>query len=700
MVSGDVTDGTTGEPLAGAVIRLVGQPRGAVADVNGHFQLVDLPIGTDSLRVNYLGFEEWKNELRVVKGKEQNVQIALNSGSLELEPAIIESDAIIGRITMSESSLGLDAIKDRRNLTQDPFQALGSLPGVVMSTSPYLGHQGISVRGGDPLENLYLVDYAPNFWPFYFLGKSIFNEEAVEEIEVLSGGYPANFGHKMSSVIHFQTRDGNMDRHAAHLSKDIFNSNVRVEGPILKDKLSWVGTYRSSQLGNLVDPIQLWKPLMEDFSIKLKWKIGDRHTLKAGGNWGIDHLSIPTSEITAFQNGQSLGQHIQWQAVLSDKWYQKASLVHTRQQFKPNFPGEVPGRVSLRKTGLRQDFSRFLGPGRKIRVGWEGTTVNNECMVAEEADSLCRQVRGKAVTAGGYVLFEGKLSRGWGLNTGARVDRYSLIGSWVVSPRFAVTRRLGQKNELRFAGGVYHQEPDVLFTSADSKVKTSFAIHYVFGWKRVFDGGWAGWAEVYHKDYRRLLSLANGELPGNEGFGNATGGELTMQKKKGGFSGWANYSYSISQRQEYFLDSVFPTQYDQRHLFNLGFSAGTKSESPSRWRAAGSLVLRCHTGSPYTRIDSLVLRNTGLEYVSGPFLGSRLPVFFTVSGRAEAGLQLGSQGDWVVTAYLEVYNLFARQNVLQYFFEPDISQPSWIRRIESLDHKRLLNFGLRLDWGK
>lgn len=698
-ITAQIWDPESNEALISAVVRIPDLKRGALSDYRGRFEISNLVCGQNyTVEVRYVGFEPIS--LSLTAGNPNIPRIDLKSVSLELETAIIESDAIISRSTMSEATLSKEEIQVTQGITNDLIKSIGSLPGIGFANEPYSLNPQLAVRGGNKFENLYLTDYAPSFWPFYYVGKAIFDGEALEEVEVLTGGFPANFGHRMSSVIHFRSREVKHRGLEAFLSKDFYNSHARIQGALIQDKLSLMATYRASHLGFYLDPPWVVKASMEDMMLKVDWKASNRHSFSFSNALGIDHLGNPGDEPSVFQNGNTVSQSLQWQAVLNEKIYNKASLVHTLQDFEPQLPGGIPARLLLRKSGFRNDLSWFIQPRLKFRSGLEGTFVQNRCF----SDSLnvnCNLIISQGYFVGGYALFEGNLNSRATFNAGLRSDFYQSSGELTISPRFSMGFLLSKKNSLRLAWGKYHQEPDVLLSSIrGGTVGTEHAWHYILGLKRQFSPSWVAWVEGYYKAYRNLVS-GNHQLGfSNQGFGQSRGVDFFLKKGKGRWGAWASYSLAFSDRKKDDWLEQHAVYWQQQHIINLGGQLRSARQSSQKLNWDVGFTLRANSGNRYTPMLSAarILSYGGIVF--GETNSGQLPWNVSLNLNSQILIKMGKKQHWATGINLSCWNLLNRRNVTNYFFRPDMDSPSGVRRQVNLGQPRRWNLGIFLRFGK
>ena len=182
----------------------------------------------------------YKRDTVLIEILNQNLtlDIQMSEQDLTLDNVEIAAEQITERTSISNISFRPQSLQASQGLTEDPIRTLSTLPGIGRAGDLFSPSQ-IYVRGGAPNENLFLMDNNKVYFPYYFGGqKSIFNTDAIESIEMLTGGFSAAYGNHMSSVMNVQTRDGDFENYHGIFSVGFYNASALFEGPIVKEKLS------------------------------------------------------------------------------------------------------------------------------------------------------------------------------------------------------------------------------------------------------------------------------------------------------------------------------------------------------------------------------------------------------------------------------------------------------------------------------
>ncbi len=257
-ISGTVRD-ENNERLPGAHVMLINGLENftVVTDNAGKFELSKIPLAPYQIHVTFLGYKPHTGQI-VLDSTGTTIEITLKEANINLDQAIVTADRLsniskAGNLTLTRKEVDLT-----HGGIEDPVASLSILPGATrfggrFSSSP------LSVRGGSGYETVYLMDNAMVVSPYQF-SRSLFNTDVIEDIEFLSGGYPASYGQALSAVSNFSLRNGNFEKWGNDLfSYDIYHAKSLLDGPLVKDKLSLLTSLRST----------FFKPLFRSFWSRL-----------------------------------------------------------------------------------------------------------------------------------------------------------------------------------------------------------------------------------------------------------------------------------------------------------------------------------------------------------------------------------------------------------------------------------------------
>lgn len=692
-VFGFLRDGQANLPLPGGVVFIAGTRLGTITGNDGDFRISQIPPGPQVVTARLLGYGVFTDTVYFQPGDAKRLEIDLQPKEIELDEAILIADRITDPTTVSEVILKREDLKIVQGLSADPLRTLTTLPGIEGNGGLY-GTSNLSFRGGLPEESLYLFDNAPMLSPWHVTGISVFNTDVIEKLEVLTAGYPASYGNSMSGVVNVTTREGDMQDYSGLLAIDQTNTRGLIEGPIWKDKISFIVGGRRALINRFFPQDGNLYPNFNDFSFKLSSHIGNNHKLSFSGHnsWGNlqtyrDSLRPGLPDTFRF-TGNSANLTLQWQGSLSEDLYHKFSFTGSLLKSN-NLAGSVLDQVSTQGGGvIRDDFTLFLGSHNKVRAGWEYAEVRNgvsgfsplDPFATDYADST-QAVRPHEAfewpyrTFGIYWLYDGKIGKHFVTNTGLRYDFRDYGQEGKFSPRISLAWLISSRAELRASYGIYRQNPDFRGLFGNQELSSGRAVHYVLGYKYRLPSSLQFWAEAYWKSYSDLTVFNENLEYSTDGFGHAYGLEVYVRKEAGRFRGWVSYAYANSRRQGSLMDSIGFAPYDRRHSLSLvgEYRIGHKSA----WvpaRVGGNFVLT--SGTPYTPItgvDNSMQPPIGI--VGAPF-SLRNTFRDNLTVHLEWERYFGNKKQALFLFSLEVWNVYNQRNIAgrAYAFEPNVQE--------------------------
>ncbi|MEM7036460.1 MAG: carboxypeptidase-like regulatory domain-containing protein, partial [Bacteroidota bacterium] len=425
-IRGSLRDAESGEPLIGGIIQLKGTRFGGLTSSKGRFAMDRFPPGTYAVEARYLGYTPVRKTVTIAAGEQLELELRMNYESIELEEAILISDRITDPTTVSMAVLEQEDLRVVQGLSADPMRTLSTLPGIV-GTGGIFGTSQISMRGGLPGEGLFLIDLAPIENPWHVTGNSIINSDMVKKVEVLTGGVPVSYGNALSGVVNIELREGNYKHFRANAAIDAVNNKVLLEGPIIRDRLSVIGSIRASYFNEFFPKDGTPYPIYGDLGLKFAAKVHKDHQVhfmiqgsranlrKAGDRY---HIGLP-EDFTL--NGTTNNSSLQWRGTIMEYLYHKLTLTGS---YWLQAAGAAPVRddVQWRRAGsFREDLTIFAGDGNKIRAGVEASFGRNSYSGYAPLDPLETEYTDSSIavlptdsffvgrpTAGFYLLYEGR----------------------------------------------------------------------------------------------------------------------------------------------------------------------------------------------------------------------------------------------------------------------------------------------------
>ena len=560
-ISGHITDAETGETLIGAGV-LSGQT-GAATNEYGFYSL-SLPAGHHQLRVAYIGYEQAALELDLQRDTVLN--FALKSTE-ELDAARIVSrkDAGLQSVYLGSMEVPLAQIRNTPSLLgeADLVKALQLLPGVQGGQE---GLSGLYVRGGGPEENLIMLDGVPMYNMDHMLGLfSIFQPEAVKDVTLFKGAFPARYGGRISSIVDIRSNDGNMKETHGSLTVGVLNDRFHLEGPIIKDTLSYSLSVRGLH-SIILEPFihlflknEYYNYYFYDLNGKLTWRATDKDRLYLSVYRGADRLGADSEDqggkadsgYSYVDNlhmstrwGSTVGA-LRWNHIFNGKLFSNTTLSFSKYRMEMDYSDfstvTYNGKVSkdgvegdyksgIRDFSVRTDFDWTPSPSHLVKFGADYTRhhfLPQTYVYENDGQPLGAQARDGKLYVGSdaSVYAEDNISLGsrFTLNPGLRLTWFNTQGRnyYSLQPRLAA--RLSLDNGLALKAGYSRMAQYVHLLSSTSlalpldlwvpitrDIRPVMADHCSAG---VYYEGLPGWefsVEGYWKEMYNLMEYKEG----------------------------------------------------------------------------------------------------------------------------------------------------------------------------------------------
>ena len=377
-VSGVVTDGATGEALIGATVYVDELGKGTTTNASGYYSVAIPSKGSVSITFTFMGFE---SQTKVVDSHTTKLNVALMPTSTALSEVVVTSEdksAKLASPEMGVQKLQAQTIKSVPVLLgeTDVIKVMQLMPGVQAASE---GSTGFSVRGGNPDQNLVLLDGSTIYNAGHFLGFfSVFNNDAISDVKLYKGDMPANFGGRLASLLEVNMKDG--DKHNYHLNGGVglISSRLTVEGPIAKERTSFVVSGRRTYYDLFLpfatdESARDSKIYFYDVNARISHTFNSRNHLFASGYLGRDFFKMPISEISFGNKAASL----RWSHIFNSLHYfnLQLNLTHSDYKIENEFDAAQKATLSsdIRDIGLKAEFSSDLGLANKLTYGLQLT---------------------------------------------------------------------------------------------------------------------------------------------------------------------------------------------------------------------------------------------------------------------------------------------------------------------------------------
>jgi hypothetical protein len=710
-ILGVVVDDTKQAPLALVVVTVDDIGRSAETSSEGRFELQDIPAGSHRLLVTRTGYlPKIETDVVVTQGRDTLITIRMQP-ALKLSEAVdVQASSFARSRDTGTSTFNMSYEELRRApgaFGGDVTRLVQSLPGLVARDDM---RNDIVSRGGSPAENLVLLDgiEVPGLSHFGSLeaatgGISMVNAELVGDVSFMAGGFPAQYGDRLSSVLEVWLREGNRRRFASEFDLSVAGAGFVLEGP-LGGRGSWMASGRRSYVDLIAGAFDAsGMPVYANYQTKLVYDPDDGNTLSLMSLGGWEDIRVrvedqdedDTNTVDADQTGWRATTGLSWRALLGAAGASTISFAHSLNAYDTiAWDQQLDGalvsdnRSREHQLALKHDLVFDLGPAT-LRTGWsmkrQSVDFKRANPLGEEdpystdparVNAYAFDDRSSAMSGGAYLHLNRPLA-GWAtLSLGGRYDYYDINASSAVAPRAGLVFHPRSNLDLSVSGGRYYQMPALVYMKSHPEnldLAPIRADHIVAGAAYYPSSDVKLTVEAYEKRYSDYpvardfpyLSLAN---KGNEfdlslflaplvslGKGRARGVELYIQKKfSRGFYG--QISYALTRTEYRALDGVWRrADVDLPYVFQLVGGV----------RIAPSFEISSHfcysSGPPMTPLLEDESRSQNrLVRDSSRINAERAPEFHRLDVRLDRRFTLGFCN---LVAYVEADNVYARKNV-------------------------------------
>jgi hypothetical protein len=593
------------------------------------------------------------------------------------------------------------------------LKSLQFLPGIQTSNE---GTTNLSVRGGSYDQNLVLLDEAPVYNPTHTLGFfSAFNTDAIKDVAIYKGVFPSQYGGRLSSVVDVRMKEGNSKEQTVSGGIGLLASRLTYEGPVKKDRSSFMISGRYSNIGALMNMSQNFHYLnvhttnsrvaFYDLNAKFNPILGGKDRLYLSAYTGHDNFFLDLIDQSNRMTWGNTTVSARWNHVFNPAFFANTSLLYSNYRYSnTNLDGNgrfvLEGR--LREVTLKTDMEWMVNSNNLVRfgAGITGQEISPGRIVPIDTNSVAKEVSlrdRRSAQLFAYISNEQKIGKSLSISYGLRTTAFAalrdaqakIVKSYFgAEPRVTARILLSNTSSLKLSYGRNYQFQHLLTNSSvglptdiwmpsDAYFKPQYSDQFAAGgYKTFLNGTYEGSVELYYrKSYNIIDFRDNAEIFLNDkietqiltGQAKGYGLEFLLKKNKGASNGWISYTYSKSLRQ---IDGVnndqwYPANYDHRHNFSLVYNQALSK----RLSVSANWVFRTggHTTIP---VGSYVFNGTRFLYYStrnGYTMPSyhRLDLSVTLQGKRNEKRKW--QGEWVFS----VYNVYNRKNIFALYTRQD-----------------------------
>ncbi|WP_229212852.1 TonB-dependent receptor [Dyadobacter soli] len=726
-VSGTVKQKSSGETLIGVTVVVAGQPTMGVITNEYGFYSISLPKGSYSLRFSYVGYQQQTMPVNLDANVKVNIEL---SDDISLQEVVVTSkkdddnltQAVMGTETLNmKTASKIPVVFGEKDLVK----TIQLMPGVKSNGE---GSNGFSVRGGATDQNLILLDEAPVYNASHLLGIfSTFNSDAIKDATIIKGNSPAQFGGRLSSVLDVKMKEGNNKNYQVSGGIGLISSRLTVEGPIQKNKSSFIISGRRTYadlFAKLSSDLKDTKLYFYDLNMKANLEINDKNKLFFSGYFGKDVLGISTLFNSKW--GNSTGT-LRWNRLISSKLFSNTSFIYSNYDFNVGFKSdgaETNFNSHIKDLNLKQDFTWFANVKNNIRFGFNIIHHTITPTKAGGTDIVSTKKDRKGLENAVYVANAYKATERLSLDYGLRFSFYNVLGgdtyniyrnnelvksitladgktgktyiNW--EPRFSANYRLNDVSSVKAGYARNTQSLHLMSNSTGGSptdqwignsynIKPGVADQFSAGYSRNFDdNAYELNAEAYYKSMKNQIDYRDGAdintVPDIEsellfGKGRAYGLEILFKKKTGKLTGWIGYTLSKTERQINGINggAWYNAKHDRTHDLSV-VGIYTLSEN---WTLSGTFIY--NTGNAVTFPTGKYPLNDMVMYQYGNRNADRMPAThrLDLSATFERPSRRRFQGSWS----FGLYNVYGRKNPYLMTFKENKTDPGKIDAVQT-----------------
>ena len=732
-ISGTVTDARTGETLIGANIILLENPGAGVLSNGYGFYSITAPENNYTLVASFTGY--MNDTSKIFLTKDHMLALALTPQNTELEEIIVRgkrSDNIT-RTLPGMQKVSMEEIKNVPVLfgEKDILKTIQLLPGIKSAGD---GSSGFFVRGGGADQNLILLDEATVYNASHLLGFfSTFNSDAIKDVTIYKGDMPAQYGGRLSSLLDIKMNDGNNKDYKVSGGIGLISSRLNVEGPIVKDKGSFMISARRTYADlflKLSKDSEVNKSILYfyDINAKANYQFGEKNKLYLSGYFGKDDLGYSNQFGIRWGNTTAT---LRWNHIFSSKLFSNASFIYSNYNYNiiiNQTTNNLSVLSKIKDFTLKEDLQYFAGSTNKINLGFNltyHTFTPGEFKSSLTSSYNPLKLQDKYAFDGAlYLADEWRPSNNLKFNAGIRLSAFNLMGpgdfytydnngnviatthyssgktakSYLnLQPRFAATHQLDQLSSvkasysrnvqnLHLLSNTTGSNPTDVWIPSSNNVKPEISDQFSTGYYRnTVNNKYEFSAEMYYKLLQNQIDYKNGAvLVANQtvesqlvyGIGRAYGLELYAKKKYGKLTGWFSYTLSRTERRidRVNNDSWYPATQDQTHNVAIVaiYNLGKK------WTISGDFVYNTGDAVSWPSGKYQVNGNTVFYYTERN--GYRMPSYnrMDISATLLAKKTVKYEGSWTFS----VYNAYGRENPYFIQFQNDPADPEKTQAVQ------------------
>jgi hypothetical protein len=703
-ISGYIKDASSKEVLIGASVLVPKLKIGTTSNQYGYYSISFKASDTTEVLISYSGYQPVAKQL--IKGKSVQIDILLQQANNTLKEVVVnanQNDDNVNKAEMGVIDIPIKAIKQLPVLLgeHDILKTIQLLPGVQGGQE---GTTGFYVRGGNLDQNLIQLDEATVYNPSHLFGLfSTFNVNAINSVKLIKGGFPSQYGGRLSSILDIKMKEGNKTKYQTEGGLGLISGNLTFQGPIQKNKSSFIISARRSYIDLFLHlTSKTTKYRFYDINAKVNYELGKNDHLFISAFKGNDDAAYTGAN--SLNYGTNFGNSttsLRWNHLYGNKIFSNTSLIYNDYHLQLATAQNSYYQVlytGIKDINAKTDFTATPSTKHTIKFGANYTyhTLYPGAISAKipkkgnkvtiNPDSLTKRYSTEAAF---YINDDYKITNNFSVNYGVRIPVFNASGKTYsnIEPRITTRLSLNKNTSIKASFTQMNQFvhlvpsstaslPADIWLTSSNKIKPQASNQVALGlFKNFKENEIETSVEVYYKTMKnqvlfkegtQILLNTNLDDQLTFGKGKSFGIEFFVKKNFGRLSGWASYTLSKSTQQ--FPDINFGKEFNSSFDRTNNLSLAASYELTKTWTVSADLVY--YTGRPYTLPAGKVLvygdgslyDNYYYDYTSRNNSRlkayNRLDISFSNKKAAKLFKKYPYEREWV----FGFYNIYSRAN--------------------------------------
>jgi hypothetical protein len=735
-INGTIKSKSSGETIIGASVRVLEQPSGGTTSNEYGFYSFTLPAG--NYRFEFSAVGKQTDTITIELNKDIKQTILLEDEAKNLGEVVVTARSRGGR-TITGTQMGVEKLttKEIKNIPvllgeRDVLKTIQLLPGIKSAGD---GNAGFFVRGGSADQNQILLDEANVYNANHLLGFfSTFNSDAIKDVTVYKGGMAAQYGGRLSSVLDIKMNDGNNRNYGVSGGIGLISTKLNVEGPIQKDKSSFLLTGRRTYADLFLkaskdSTLSNSRLFFYDLNAKMNYELGEKDKIYVSGYFGKDKLGF--GDQFGINWGNSTGT-LRWNHIFNKKLFSNTSLIYSNYDYEIKIrsgSNDFSIFSQIRDWNLKQDYQLNANAKNNIRFGW--SSIYHRVRPGEISSTNESSIAGReqqkqySLENAVYISNSWKVSNKFNITYGARLTAFSVLGDgdfytlnnngqiidtasynkgelvktyWNLEPRVALGYQFTNNSSLKasYVRNVQNMHlisnstsstPTDRWVSSNNIIKPEISDQVSLGYYKNLAGNrYEITVETYYKslqnqiDYRDGADLfATGAIEPQLlfGEGRAYGVEWMMRKKTGKLTGWVSYTLSKTERK---INGINNNEwYNARQDRTHDIAIVGMYQLNKKWTVSANWIY--YTGDAITFPNGKYTIGGQTVYYYTNRNGYRMPSYHRLD--LGATLQLKQRKKWSSELAFSLYNAYGRENAYTISFRDNADDPSKTEAVQT-----------------